>query len=150
MALVDLLEVLPTSHPNYAEVKAMYVGMMQTLLGLHDKATGHWYQLPARPNDTARGNYIESSATVMFGYSLAKGERLGLLKGGKWRKAAEKAWEGVKTHSLRGGEGQRITLGNVCAGTCIGERDYYYARPTTEGESFADGALLLFAYEMEK
>ena len=56
----------------------------------------------------------------------------------------------MKTHSLRGGEGQRITLGNVCAGTCIGERDYYYARPTTEGESFADGALLLFAYEMEK
>lgn len=150
MALVDLLEVLPTDHPNYKEVKDMYVGMMQTLHKLQDKATGHWYQLPARPSDTARGNYIESSATVMFGYAMAKGERLGLLKGGKWRKAAQRAWEGVQTHSLRGGNGKRITLGNVCAGTCIGERDYYYARPITEGESFADGALLLFAYEMER
>ena len=150
MALVDLLEVLPTNHPNYKEVKEMYVGMMQTLLGLQDKATGHWYQLLARPEDAARGNYIESSATVMFGYAMAKGERLGVLKGGKWRKCVESAWEGVKAHSLKGGQGERYTLQNVCAGTCIGERDYYYARPITEGESFADGALLLFAYEMEK
>lgn len=150
MALVDLLEELPQSHPDYKRVRDMYVGMMDTLCRLQDKPTGHWYQLPARGEDADRGNYIESSATVMFGYALAKGERLGIVRGSRYRKAAERAWRGVLAHSLQGRGTDNITLTNVCAGTCIGEREYYYARAVTKEESFADGALLLFAYEMEK
>lgn len=150
MSLADVLALLPAGHGDYKALKAMFVQMMRTLCRVQDPATGHWRQLPLRVGDASAGNYIESSATAMFGYALVKGVAEGMLRGGGYRKAAERAWKGLLAYSVEGRGTDSLTLGNVCAGTCIGERGYYYARPIVSGESFATGAFLQFAGQMER
>lgn len=150
MSLADVLALLPAGHRDRSGLKAMFVQMMRTLCRVQDPATGHWRQLPLRVEDAGAGNYIESSATAMFGYALAKGVAEGVLRGGRYRKAAERAWKGLLAYSVEGRGTDSLTLGNVCAGTCIGERRYYYARPVVSGESFATGAFLQFAGQMDR
>ena len=149
MSLADVLAVMPGERDEYRDLERMFRQMMATLCRLQQRENGHWLQLPARTDDRGRGNYIESSGTAMFGYALARGVESGILRGSRYRRAARNAWRGLLAYSLKGRGTDRLTLGNICAGTCIGERDYYYARPVTEDESFAVGAFLLLAYRME-
>ncbi len=148
MSLADALSVMGTEHPDYDELMSYYRQMMNTLVGLQDAESGHWRQLPLRTEDAGKGNYIESSCTAMFGYALAKGVNCGLLKGGKYRKAASAAYDGLNRLSVRVDD--RISMDNICEGTCIGEKAYYYSRGTVSDESFAIGAYLLFDNEMKQ
>ncbi len=142
MSLADALSVMTQEHPDYDELMSYYRRMMDTLVKLQDAGTGHWRQLPLRTADADKGNYIESSCTAMFGYALAKGINSGLLKGRKYRKAAVKAYDGLNRLSVSIDDS--ISMSNICAGTCIGEKAYYYSRSISDDESFAIGAYLLF------
>lgn len=148
MSLADLLAVLPADHESYKEVKALFTKMTKSILRTQDKATGHWRQLPIHVGDGDKGNFIESSATAMFGYALARGVRCGVLPA-KCEKAARRAYDGMLRLSVRPTERLMLTLDNVCAGTCIGDKEYYYKRQVTRDESFATGSWLLLAYELQ-
>lgn len=148
MSLADVLEVLPVTDRRYPQIKSMYEHMMNTLAKLQDRKTGLWRQLPLHVKD--RGNFLESSCTAMFGYALAKGVRLGILLAGRL-KAAEKAYEGLVEHCILDKGTPEIRLGRICAGTCIGDREYYYARNQVDyGETYALGAFLLLSNELTK
>ena len=148
MSLADVLEVLPVTDRRYPQIKSMYEHMMNTLAKLQDRKTGLWRQLPLHVKD--RGNFLESSCTAMFGYALAKGVRLGILPAGRL-KAAEKAYEGLVEHCILDKGTPEIRLGRICAGTCIGDREYYYARNRVDyGETYALGAFLLLSNELTK
>lgn len=140
MTMVDLLALLPQEAPERPQILSLYQAMMLALLPLQNPDDGHWNQLPLRTSERAEGNFSESSATAMFAYALAKGIRIGLLNAPTYRKAVDRAYEGLLTHSIT----SDYSLINICAGTCIGERDYYYARGKSRDESFALGALLQF------
>ena len=147
MSLADVLEVLPVTDRRYPQIKSMYEHMMNTLAKLQDRKTGLWRQLPLHVKD--RGNFLESSCTAMFGYALAKGVRLGILPAGRL-KAAEKAYEGLVEHCILDKGTPEIRLGRICAGTCIGDREYYYARNRVDyGETYALGAFLLLSNELK-
>ena len=120
---------------------------MRTLRRLQDRETGLWYQLPAHPGD--EGNYLESSCTAMFGYSAAKGARLGLLPR-RYSKVGRRAWDGIVAHCLDYSAGDGVHLTHICPGTCVGDKDYYYARGTvSQGETYAVGAAILLGNEIE-
>jgi unsaturated rhamnogalacturonyl hydrolase len=147
MSLADVLEVLPSSDARYARIKAMYEQMMKTLLRLQDRRTGLWRQLPLHVKDKA--NFLESSGTAMFGYALAKGVRIGALPADHL-KAAQKAYDGLVEHCLLDVGTPQIRLGRICAGTCIGDKEYYYARSQVDrAETYAVGAMLLLANELK-
>lgn len=150
MTLADVLALLPKDHPERATLQKWFTSMMRTLCRIQDRDTGHWRQLPLRTGEARSGNYIESSATAMFGYALAKGVADKTLRGGVFRRSARRAWNGLLAHSIENRGTDSLTLGNICAGTCIGERAYYYARPIVTNESFALGALLQLALQMER
>lgn len=137
MAMVDVLALLPPKEDAYKQIFQLYLAMMDALCKLQERETGHWHQLPLRTGE--KGNYIESSATAMFAYALAKGVNLGLLKARRYRKAVNRAYEGLLEYSIKD-----YSMINICEGTCVGERDYYYSRATVNDESFALGALLQF------
>lgn len=147
MSLADLLSVMPHEHSQYKLLRKWFSQMADTLCRYQDSNTGHWMQLPLRIGED--GNFIESSCTAMFGYAMARGLDSGLLKGRKYVRSVELAWDGLQNHSVSIGIDDSITMGNICAGTCIGGRDYYYSRPVSENESFALGAFLLFANRMK-
>ena len=76
MALIDTLAVMGAS--KHAEPLAiMFKNLMAALLNYQDKASGMWYQVTDKA--LSKGNYLETSATLMFSYALIKGARLGLL-----------------------------------------------------------------------
>ena len=147
MTLADLLEVLPQDDPAYPSIKDMYLSMMNTLLEKQDRKTGLWYQLPARPAE--EGNFLEASCTAMFGYAIAKGCRIGLLKK-NCRKSASRALKGLDRYCLKNVGKDNILLEGVCEGTCIGDKEYYYSRRRIGGETYATGAYLLLSNEMGK
>ena len=147
MSLADVLEVLPVTDRRYPQIKSMYELMMNTLAKLQDRRTGLWRQLPLHVRD--RKNFLESSCTAMFGYAFAKGVRMGILPA-ECRRVAEKAYDGLVEHCVLDSGTSEIRLGHICAGTCIGDREYYYARSQVDhGETYALGAFLLLSNELK-
>lgn len=146
MALADLLEYLPKTDAAYPALLGMFKTMMKSLRRFQDRKTGLWFQLPAHPKD--EGNYLESSCSAMFGYAAVKGARLHLLSS-CYRNTGKKAWNGITQHCLEeSGDGVHLT--RICPGTCIGDKAYYYGRGTvSKGETYALGAALMLANEME-
>ena len=145
MTLADLLSVLPKDHPEYPVIEDMYRSMMGSILNLQDRKTGLWYQLPARAGET--GNFLEASCTAMFGYAMAKGFHSGLLQRKYWR-SSKRALRGLDRYCLKNAGTEDIVLEWVCEGTCVGDRDYYFARRRIGGETYATGAYLLLANEI--
>ena len=147
MSLADVLEVLPVTDRRYPQIKSMYELMMNTLAKLQDRRTGLWRQLPLHVRD--RENFLESSCTAMFGYAFAKGVRMGILPA-ECRRVAEKAYDGLVEHCVLDSGTSENRLGHICAGTCIGDREYYYARSQVDhGETYALGAFLLLSNELK-
>ena len=108
--IVDVLEYLPARHPDRGALLEILRGLADGLRRYQDPASGLWYQvidvmggpLPAtggyageraRP---AQPNWLETSASAIFAYSLAKAVRLGYLPA-RDRAVAVKAWNGVKS-----------------------------------------------------
>jgi unsaturated rhamnogalacturonyl hydrolase len=143
MSLADCLGAMSKQDVHYIRLKDMFVKMMMTLLPLQDEKTGHWLQLPVHVNDKNTGNYIESSCTVMYGYAIAKGIMTGVLSRDIFEPVMNKAYQGIQRYSIVP-SGKYKTISNVCAGTCIGDRQYYYTREIVKDTEFAIGGALLF------
>ena len=97
-ALVDVLEVMPQSHPDYQELKTIVNTVAKGLARWQDKESGAWYQLLQYDDSFVSkcgiANYLESSASSMFTYAYLKGIRLGILPE-SYKETAEKAYQGL-------------------------------------------------------
>ena len=141
MTLVDLLEVMPQEDEHRPVLMASLRKKLDTLMPLQDEKTGHWYQLPVYPGE--KGNYIESSSTAMFAYAAAKAVKLGLLPRNQYIKQIERAYDGLKEYSLKD-VGKYLKMDNICEGTCIGDKDYYYGRGVVDERAYAFGISVMF------
>jgi rhamnogalacturonyl hydrolase YesR len=63
---------------------------MQSVVEAVDAETGAWWRIMDQPGK--EGNYIESSASAMFVYSLMKGVWVGVLETKACVDVAVKAW----------------------------------------------------------
>jgi unsaturated rhamnogalacturonyl hydrolase len=142
MTLANTLHLMPRTMSERATLEAMFVKFAQTLAPLQDAATGHWYQLPLYPGEA--GNFIESSCTAMFAYGITVGMADGLLPTETFRPVVDNAFRGIEKNSLKTVGDSLVTLTNVCAGTCIGDKSYYFRREVVEGTPFALGAAIMF------
>jgi len=140
MTLANTLQVMPQSMQERELLTALFVKMTKTLLHCQDDATGHWFQLLIYPGET--GNFIESSSTAMFACAMAKGVSIGILPSDTYLPAIEKAYKGIEAHSLKSMDSSR-NITNVCSGTCIGDKAYYYNRSVVDGTPFALGAAIM-------
>lgn len=148
MSLADALAIIAPQHTQYGNLKGVYQKMIDTLLPLQDSVTGHWFQLPAHPYEA--GNYRESSCTAMYCYAIAKGINLGILDYDKYFPAVRQGVCGLTEHSIQEIDKNFATPVNVCVGTGVGDKKYYYDRPVTRGVTFALGAFIMMGHEVEK
>lgn len=108
MALVDVLEQMPSSHADYNTIKGYLSDVAAGLKARQDATTGCWYQLPlydhtfsaAQYNNSAAQpgrvyNYLESSATALYTAAYFKAIRLGLLDKATYEATAKKAYKGI-------------------------------------------------------
>ena len=77
VALVEVLDHLPASHPGHNELVGQLNYLLEVLPDWADKDSGMWYQVLDSP--TREGNYQESTCSIMFIYAFLKGMRMGYI-----------------------------------------------------------------------
>jgi unsaturated rhamnogalacturonyl hydrolase len=77
MSLVDVLDDFPEKHTARPYLIRLLADIAQSVVRYQDHRSGLWYQVIDQPNAT--GNYLESSASAMFVYVIAKGVNRGYL-----------------------------------------------------------------------
>lgn len=169
LALIDVLELMPKSHPQYAVLRGYLNQVADGLIARQDAATGCWCQLlqyanGVTPAGCSKANYLEASGSALFVAGLLKGQRLGLFDA-DYSAAAKKGYRGLIEQFLvtSAGDGNRYALIKSCASAGLssdrdGSAAYYLAESgkkdtkviTTYTEGKILGAFVLAAVEYER
>jgi rhamnogalacturonyl hydrolase YesR len=115
LAMTELLAELPADFPDRDRVLHYYRQLMRSLVEQQD-GTGLWHNVLDR-HDT----YLESSASAMFVYALARGVNEGWLSP-IYGPAAITGWNGLATRVLPDGR-----VADICEGTTYASDHTYYA-----------------------
>lgn len=152
MAVVDVLDFVPATHPERAKLISIVKNLSQDILPFQDES-GMWYQVTDQ--GTREGNYLETSGTSMFAYSFLKGVRLGYLSD-KFVPYAIKAIEGIKRLYLTDDNGE-LHLGGICSVAGLGGNPYrdgtfkYYIKEKIATDDFKGvGPFILALVESER
>lgn len=95
LALVDILEVMPTNNTYYNTFKGYLTSLAEGIANYQDKDTGCWYQVVDKVPASLTGNYLEASCSSIFTAGYLKAIRLGLLDKATYEPIAKKAYEGL-------------------------------------------------------
>ncbi len=153
MALVDVLDFVPQNHPQRPELIRMIQGLADTLPKYQDK-TGLWYQVLDK--GTQGGNYLEASVSSMFMYSYAKAVNKGYIDK-KYRKIAEKAYDGLMNTLIVKNADGTLTLTKCCQVGGLGGHpyrdgsvEYYVNEKIRNNDSKATGPFIMGCLELGK
>ncbi len=127
MALVDVLEILPTEHSDYQELVRILNDTLTAVKKYQDAETGVWYQVVTQ--GSRKGNYLEASASSMIVYAMAKGIRLGVLEA-SWYETLDPAYQGLITEFVLETKEGWVNLNKNCQVAGLGgadKRDGSYA-----------------------
>jgi unsaturated rhamnogalacturonyl hydrolase len=154
MAIVDVLEWLPTNHPQRKTVLGVLQRLAVAIARVQDRATGVWWQVLDQPERA--GNYREASASSMFVYALSKAVHQGWLDEGTFGPVASAGYHGLVKEFVEGGVGGQLDLKHVCKVAGLGGtpyRDgsyaYYTGTEVVRNDPKGIGAFLLAAIENE-
>ena len=95
LALVDILEVMPTDNAYYDTFKGYLTSLAAGIKNYQDETTGCWYQVMDKVPASLTGNYLEASCSSIFTAGYLKAIRLGLLDKTTYEPVAEKAYKGL-------------------------------------------------------
>lgn len=95
LALVDILEVMPTNNTYYDTFKGYLTSLAAGIKKYQDETTGCWYQVMDKVPASLTGNYLEASCSSIFTAGYLKAIRLGLLDKATYEPIAKKAYEGL-------------------------------------------------------
>jgi unsaturated rhamnogalacturonyl hydrolase len=137
MAQCQLLNELPANHPKRAELIRL---LLRQIVGYsrYQDQSGLWHQLLDKPD-----SYLETSATAMFTYAVARAVNQGWINP-RYISIANDGWHGLAAKITADGQIQ-----DVCIGTNMEEDiKFYYTRPTELNDPHGIGPFLLAGTEM--
>jgi unsaturated rhamnogalacturonyl hydrolase len=151
MALVDTLEIMPaTMAEQKKKLTDIYKELIDAMIKFQDPS-GMWYQVVNKGGQEK--NYLETSGSAIFAYSIMKSVRLGYLPKNYFA-YGEKAFNGVCEKYLSEKEGQ-LQLGGICLVAGLGgtERrdgtyEYYMSEPIVQNDAKGVAPLILAYVEM--
>jgi len=139
MALVDVLDEMPADHPQRPALIDLFQKVAAAALKYQDPKTGVWWQVTdqgARPH-----NYLESSASAMFVYALAKGITHGYLPRTDIP-AVEAGYQGLLRQFITASkDGQSISMNDCCKSAGLDQRRDGSFRYYTEQEPIVSNDL---------
>lgn len=154
MALCDVLDYMPLQHPQRKELVAILQRVCKGLLPYQDKRTGMWYQVTDYPK--RKGNYLESTASAMYCYAMAKGARMGCLDE-DYLQVARHTFEGMLDNVIRQNADSTFSLTQCCAVAGLGGNPYrdgtyeYYVGETVRSDDPKGvGPFIMAAIELSK
>lgn len=138
MTLVELLEVLPDTHPGRGAVLDLLRAHVRGLAA-RQSGFGFWHQLLDRDD-----SYLETSATAIYAFAMARAINRGWIDAAAYGPAALLAWHAVSTKVNAQGQ-----VEGTCVGTGMGfDPAFYYYRPTSPFAAHGYGPVLLAGAEM--
>lgn len=157
MALVDTLDFLPAGHEGAPRVKAILHKLAAGVLRHQDPKSGLWWQVLDQGGRD--GNYLESSASAMFVYTLAKGMRRGYLDRSAYLDPTIKAYGALVRDCTRTADDGKLHLTKCCEVAGLGftsasgrPRDgtyeYYLSEPVVENDLKGVGPFILAGIEI--
>lgn len=155
-AIVDVLDYLPQETEGRDSVLQILQGLAQAMVRYQDPQSGTWYQVTDQ--GARKGNYLESSATALFIYTLAKAINEGYI-GNEYITPVQKAFDGMIREFTRLEEDGTYTLTHCCAVAGLGGNsgkyrdgsfEYYIGEPVIENDPKSVGAFILAAIEYER
>jgi len=153
MALVETLDYYPKTNKNYKTLVG-YLNQISKSVIEHKSASGLWYQVSDKPE--MEGNYVESSASGMIIYALAKGADKGYLPS-NYKKQAQKSFDAFVKEFVKKDEKGEVIVSNVSSNVGLGGKpfrdgtnEYYIKSKTKDNSSPALAAFLLSAIELNK
>ena len=148
-ALLDTLNIAPDrGSENWNKLKSIFIDLCESMLKFQDKS-GMWWQVPNYPEKGK--NYLETSGSAIFAYSLLKGYRTKILEDKKFQEAGIRAFEGICDKYLNTDSG-RLSLGGICLVAGLGPEkdlrrdgtfDYYMSEPIVQDDAKGVGPFLL-------
>lgn len=153
MALVDVLDFFPKEHPRHKELVNYLNQIAKSIIKQQDQS-GLWYQVTDKGSSV--GNYIESSASSMFIYALAKGANKGYLPK-KYFKIANKAFDALIKDLIKTDADGQIHITQACAVAGLGGKpyrdgsySYYINERKKDDDPKATGPFILAALELNR
>jgi len=152
MALVDVLDYLPTNHPARPEIIATFQKLCAGVARYQDPQTGLWWQVMDQGNRA--GNYLEATASSMFVYALAKGINRGYL-GRNYEPVVWKGYRGIVEHLIKDDGNGRWSLTQCCSVAGLGygrdgSFDYYVKEPAVANDLKGVGPFILDGIELHR
>jgi unsaturated rhamnogalacturonyl hydrolase len=150
MSIVDVLDFMPANYSKRDSVIQVLQRMAAALTKVQDTNSGCWYQV--LDQGTRTGNYLESSASSMFVYSLLKAVRLGYIDN-KYLDVAKKGYQGILDQFVVVNSGN-YDITKTCCGAGLsatrdGSYDYYINEVICTNDGKTTGSFILASLEME-
>ncbi len=137
VAQVDLLDHLPEDHPQRSILLNLLRRHIQGI-ARYQSSEGLWHQLLDKTD-----SYLETSATAMFTYTVARAVNKGYIEP-RYASIAINGWKGVLSKIRPDGQ-----IEGVCTGTGVSDNlvDYYH-RPTPLNDIHGIGFVLFAGSEV--
>lgn len=153
MALVDVLDFIPANHPRRNELIKILNRTTTALIKYQDAKSGVWWQVTDKAYKEK--NYLESSATAMFVFSIAKGIRMKYLPA-TFNAALQKAYNGMIKEFVKEDANGQYHYMQAVAGAGLGgvpyrdgTYEYYVNEPKRDDDLKAIGPFMQACIEME-
>ncbi|GIO93360.1 MULTISPECIES: glycoside hydrolase family 88 protein [Paenibacillus] len=146
LSLVEFLDMLPEDHAGRATLIPVLRDLCKALVGCQDPASGLWYQVLDKGGEP--DNWLETSCSSLFVYTLAKGVRLGHLDS-SCLEHARRGYQGLVDAVYYNERGQLI-MPDICIGTGVGDYRHYVQRDRCENDLHGVGALVMACVELDQ
>lgn len=138
MAMTELLDVLPATHPGRKAVMDQFNAHIKGL-AYYQSGEGFWHQLLDKTD-----SYLETSATAIFAYCIAHAVNKKWIDAKAYAPMSILAWNAVST---------KINAIGQVEGTCVGtgmafDPAFYYYRPINVFAAHSYGPVLLAGAEI--
>jgi unsaturated rhamnogalacturonyl hydrolase len=158
MAVLDTLDYIPLDHRDREALCGIVRTLIPSFLKVQDES-GMWFQVLDRGN--LKGNYLETSCSSMFSYTLYKAVRTGIVSEANlqdlYRKQANLAMGCIREKYLRQDSDGYLHLGGICSVAGLGGNPYrdgsfhYYIREKVVEDDFKGvGPFILACTEEER
>ena len=154
MSLVDVLDYMPKDHPKRGEILKVTQKMADAIVRYQDPETGLWWQVLDQGG--REGNYLESSASSMFVYFLAKAAKMGYIDQ-KYMQDAREGYQGIVKNFIREDANGQISITDAVSVSGLGgdpyregTYEYYISEPKRDNDPKAVGPFIMASLLMEE